>query len=108
VDELLSHLVRPRIQLEHRNALGERINGHPKPEHLRVAAQECSQFIQVQDLQMQKERFYNVWACASARSSHLMMVACRIPKNSSAADRSSPSASALSSRAAQEQAMVPH
>ncbi len=48
VDELLSHLVRPRTQLEHRNARGEWINGHPEPEHLRVAAQACSQFIQLE------------------------------------------------------------
>jgi hypothetical protein len=54
VDEQLRHLVRSRTQLEHRNALGEWIDGHPEPQNLRVAAQACSQFIQLQmrDLEM--------------------------------------------------------
>jgi hypothetical protein len=54
VDEQLSHQVRPRAQWEHRNALGERIDSHPEPKDLRVAAQACSQFIQLQvrDLEM--------------------------------------------------------
>jgi hypothetical protein len=54
VDEQLSHQVCPRAQLERRNALGEGIDGHPEPQDLRVAAQACSQFIQLQvrDLEM--------------------------------------------------------
>ncbi len=40
-------MMRPRTQLEHRNALAEWIDGHPEPEHLRVAAQARSQLIQL-------------------------------------------------------------
>jgi hypothetical protein len=47
VDEQLRHQVRPRAQLEHWNARGERIDGHPEPENLRVAAQARSQLIQL-------------------------------------------------------------
>jgi hypothetical protein len=48
VDEQLRHLVRSRAQLEHRNTLGERIDGDPEPEDLRVAAQPRAQFIELQ------------------------------------------------------------
>jgi hypothetical protein len=56
VDDELRHLVRPRTQLEHRNALSEGIDSHPEPEHLGVTTQARSQFIQMQvrDLQMAK------------------------------------------------------
>jgi hypothetical protein len=97
VDEQLGHLMRPRAQVEHRNPLGEWIDGHPEPQDLRVAAQACSQFIQLQmrDLEMARsERSCKVWACAPACSSQLVIVACLIPKTRSAADRSSPSAKA--------------
>jgi hypothetical protein len=45
VDEQEGHAVSAWTQVERGNALGERINGDPKPEDVRVAAQQRAQFI---------------------------------------------------------------
>ena len=53
VDELMSHGLSAGAELEHRNDLGEGIDGQPEPEHLFGAAQPGTQFIQLEvgDLQ---------------------------------------------------------
>ncbi len=45
VDDEVGHAVGTWTQVEGGNALGERINGHPEPEHLRVVAQPGAQFV---------------------------------------------------------------
>ena len=53
VDEKMSHGLCSRTKLKHQKNLGERINGQPQPQHLLVAAQPRSQFVQLEvgDLQ---------------------------------------------------------
>jgi hypothetical protein len=48
VDKQVGNAVGPRAQKQHQNALSERIDGDPEPEHLGVATQPRAQFIQLQ------------------------------------------------------------
>ena len=48
VDEQMSHAMGAWTQQPHRNACGERIDGHPEPEHLGVATQPRAEFIELQ------------------------------------------------------------
>jgi hypothetical protein len=47
MDEQLSHAMGARTQLPHGNACGERIDGHPEPQDLGVAAQPRAEFIEL-------------------------------------------------------------
>ena len=47
VDEQLSHAMGARTQLPHWNACGERIDGHPEPQDLGMAAQPRAEFIEL-------------------------------------------------------------
>ncbi len=47
VDEQMSHAMGARTQRHHWNACGERIDGHPEPQDLGVAAQPCAEFIEL-------------------------------------------------------------
>jgi hypothetical protein len=99
VDQQVRHGVSARTHLEHRNACGERIKGDPEPKHLRVArASGCAPHPagHVGSPDGRRCAGGGSLACAPARTSHRVMVACRCPKTRSAADRSSPSASARS------------
>ncbi len=51
VDDELGLVLSPRTQLEQRNALGERIDSHPEPKHLRVTTQSGASFIQLHSWQ---------------------------------------------------------
>jgi hypothetical protein len=44
----MRHLSRAGTQMEHWNKLGAGINCQPEPQHLFVAAQPCSQFVQLE------------------------------------------------------------
>ncbi len=56
VDQQVRHVMSARTQLEDGNTLGQRINGHPKPQHLRMAAQARVHLIELymRDLQATK------------------------------------------------------
>jgi hypothetical protein len=47
VNEQMRHVLCSRTELEHRQYLGQGIDGQPEPEHLSGAAQPSSQFIQL-------------------------------------------------------------
>ncbi len=47
VDEQLSHSVGARTELQHWNAFGKWIDGHPEPQDLGVAAQPRAEFIEL-------------------------------------------------------------
>ena len=48
MDDCMRHALRAGTQMENRNDLCEGIDGQPEPEHLLVAAQPGTQFIQLQ------------------------------------------------------------
>jgi len=48
VNEQMSHALGVRTQQPHGNACGERIDGHPEPQDLCVAAQPRAEFIELQ------------------------------------------------------------
>ncbi len=48
VDEQMSHAMGARTQQPHGNACAERIDGHPEPEDLGMAAQSRAEFIELQ------------------------------------------------------------
>ena len=48
VNEQMSHAMGARTQQQHGHAFGERIDGHPEPQDLCVAAQPRAEFIELQ------------------------------------------------------------
>jgi hypothetical protein len=70
VDHLMSHVLGAGTELEHRQNLGEGIDGHPQPQDLLSAAQPGAQLVQLQvrEMQMAEEALVQgvcVPACSS-------------------------------------------
>jgi hypothetical protein len=84
--------------MEHRKNLGARIDDQPEPQDLLDVAQPGAQFVQmeVRELEMAEEVLVQGVCAHQHGTERLMIVACRKPKTRSAADGSSPSASAES------------
>jgi hypothetical protein len=51
VDNRMCHVLRTGAQMEHRNTLRKKVDG--QPEHLCVAAEPCSQFVQLQGSELE-------------------------------------------------------
>jgi hypothetical protein len=89
-------------KLKHRKKLGEGIDGQPQPENLLGAAQSGAQFVQlnVRDLEVAEIVLVQGLSVHGLRATErLVIVACRKPKIRSAAEASSPSASAANTTA---------
>ncbi len=48
MNDAMCHVLGARTQLEHRDKLRARIEGHPQPQHLFIATQSGAQFIQLE------------------------------------------------------------
>ncbi len=55
VNNHMRHVLRARTQVEDRNGLCQGVDGQPQPQHLRGAAEPCSQFIQLQVRELEVE-----------------------------------------------------
>jgi hypothetical protein len=80
VNDRVRRMLCAGTQMEDGNKLREGVDGQPQPEHVLIAAQPGSQFIQleVREPEMARsERSCKVCACEPARVSQVVMVACR-------------------------------
>jgi hypothetical protein len=97
VDEQMGHVLCWRTELKHGKNLGARINGQPEPQHLCGVAQPGAQFVQLHVWELEVAESVLVQGLSvfeSRGTERLVIVACRKPKTRSAAEASSPSASA--------------
>jgi hypothetical protein len=102
VDELVCHVLCAGTKLKHGKNLGAGINGQPEPEHLRMAAEPGAQFVQLQvrELEMAEGAFVQdlcVLSSSGQKGWRWWFVGSSATR--SAAERSSPSASAESTTA---------